>query len=262
MQVDVNKPIEKLLLQAEQGRIYREGITVVIAGLPNVGKSSLLNTLLQEERALVTSIPGTTRDTIEEYVDIQGMPVKIVDTAGIREEADEVEELGIRRARELINMADLILFMIDGSREISEGDRRLYETVAHKPLLPVISKIDICGDSPVDISSLSGAGQGIKISAKMQRGIGELKQRIFDSITTGAGQWEEGGCAPNLRHKQALFAAHEAGERVLSSLQIGLSGDLLAVDLQECLDQLSDIVGETTTEDILDVIFEQFCLGK
>jgi tRNA modification GTPase len=262
MEEEVDKPISYLLNRAEQGRIYRDGITVVIAGLPNVGKSSLLNTILQEERALVTSIPGTTRDSIEEYVDIKGMPVRIVDTAGIREQAGEVEELGIKRARDLINMADLVLFMIDGSREITAEDIRLYQTVSHKPLLQVVNKIDLAADAGADISALPGGGQSIRVSAKKQLGIDELKLKIFDLITSGAEQWEEGGCAPNIRHKQALLSAGEAGRRIIEALNMGLSADLIAVDLQECLDNLGDIVGETTTEDILDVIFHEFCLGK
>ncbi len=259
---EVNSPVSRLLQQADQGRIYREGITVVIAGLPNVGKSSLLNTVLQEERALVTSIPGTTRDSIEEYVDIKGMPVRLIDTAGIREQADEVEGLGIRRAKELINKADLVLFMVDGARAVTDADRRLYKTVSHKPILQVISKIDICEDDSGNLSSFGKSVPMVKISAKKQIGIDELKQKIFDIITTGLVQWEEGGCAPNIRHKHALLGAREAGLRVLDALQTGLTSDLIAVDLQQCLDKLSDIVGETTTEDILDVIFAEFCLGK
>ncbi|MBW1637405.1 MAG: 50S ribosome-binding GTPase, partial [Deltaproteobacteria bacterium] len=262
MEEEVDKPISYLLNQAEQGRIYRDGITVVIAGLPNVGKSSLLNTILQEERALVTSIPGTTRDSIEEYVDIKGMPVRIVDTAGIREQAGEVEELGIKRARDLINRADLVLFMVDGSREITDEDIRLYQTVSHKPLLQVINKIDLAGDTAVELLSLPGTDKSVSVSAKHQFGIDELKLKIFDLITSGAEQWEEGGCAPNLRHKQALLGAREAAKRIIEALNMGLSADLIAVDLQDCLDKLGDIVGETTTEDILDVIFHEFCLGK
>ncbi len=262
MEEEVNNPVQYLLQQADQGRIYREGITVVIAGLPNVGKSSLLNTILQEERALVTAVPGTTRDSIEEFVDINGMPVRLIDTAGIREEADEVEGLGIKRAKELINKADLVLFMIDGARAISDGDRHLYKTVSHKPLLQVISKIDLCEDALMSLPILGESGQTVKVSAKKQIGIDELKQKIFDTITTGMEQWEEGSCAPNVRHKHALLGAREAGQRVLDALRTGLTSDLIAVDLQDCLDRLSDIVGETTTEDILDVIFAEFCLGK
>lgn len=262
LEQDVEGPLKKLLQSADRGRLYREGISLVIAGLPNVGKSSLLNTILQEERALVTSIPGTTRDSIEEIVDIKGMPVRIIDTAGIRDDAGEVEELGIQRARDLINKADLIVFLIDGSREITNGDRKLYNQLKHKPLLPVINKIDIC-DSPItDLASIPGLGECVKISAKEQTGIERLKQAIFTTVTSGNDQWEEGGCAPNVRHKLALIEAVEACDRVLLSLKGGLTNDLIAVDLQGCLDYLAEIVGETTTEDILDVIFEQFCLGK
>jgi len=250
------------LKNAESGRLYREGISLVIAGLPNVGKSSLLNTILQEERALVTSVAGTTRDSIEEIVDIHGLPVRIIDTAGIRENADEVEELGIKRAKELINKADLVLFMIDGSRDVTEEDFKLYESVQHKPVLTVVNKIDISVNATVGLSVFGKVESFIEISAKDQTGIPELKQAIFDSVTGGSEQWEEGGCAPNFRHKQALVLAYEASNRVLSSLEMGFTNDLIAVDLQECLEQLSAIVGETTTEDILDVIFEQFCLGK
>ncbi|MGB3209922.1 MAG: tRNA uridine-5-carboxymethylaminomethyl(34) synthesis GTPase MnmE [Desulforhopalus sp.] len=262
LEQEVLVPMNKLLQNADRGRLYREGISLVIAGLPNVGKSSLLNTILQEERALVTSIPGTTRDSIEEIVDIHGVPVRIIDTAGIREDAGEVEELGIQRARSLINRADLILFLIDGSRDLVAGDRMLFDQVNHKPLLPVINKIDLC-DGPIpDLSALQGIGECIKISAREQQGIERLKQAVFDAVTTGKEQWEEESCAPNLRHKQALLGAVEACERTMSSLQGGFTNDLIAVDLQDCLDYLSEIVGETTTDDILDVIFEQFCLGK
>jgi tRNA modification GTPase len=134
--------------------------------------------------------------------------------------------------------------------------------VSHKPILPVINKIDICDSSVADLSSLLGLGDCIKISAREQLGIERLKQAIFDKVTSGSELWEEGGCAPNVRHKQALIAAVEACDRVMLSLRNGLTNDLIAVDLQECLDYLAEIVGETTTDDILDVIFEQFCLGK
>ncbi|WP_457575195.1 tRNA uridine-5-carboxymethylaminomethyl(34) synthesis GTPase MnmE [Desulfomarina sp.] len=260
---EVEKPISYLLKQAEQGRVYRDGITVVIAGLPNVGKSSLLNTILQEKRALVTEIPGTTRDSIEEYVDIRGLPVRLIDTAGIREEAGEVvEELGIRRAKELINMADLVLFMVDGSRPLEDGDVALYQSVCHKPILIVINKIDIAGSDDVDLRKLSGDCRSVSVSAREQYNIDLLKDQIFQIITTGTDQWEEGGCAPNLRHKLALGKALDACRRAVKTLSGGLTIDLIAVDLQDCLDHLGDIVGTTTTEDILDVIFEQFCLGK
>ena len=262
---EVAEPLNKLLRSADRGRLYREGVSLVIAGLPNVGKSSLLNTILQEERALVTAIPGTTRDSIEEVIDINGMPVRIIDTAGIRDDSGEVEELGIRRARDLINKADLILFLLDGSRPLTDGDRALYEQVKHKPVLPVINKIDLCDKSVCavpEFSAFTGIGECVYISAKEQTGIEKLKNAVFAAVTSGSEQWEEGGCAPNVRHKQALIRAVDACDRIKLSLESGLTNDLIAVDLQDCLDYLAEIVGETTTEDILDVIFEQFCLGK
>ncbi len=261
---EVIAPLEHLLRQAEEGRIFREGISVVIVGLPNVGKSSLLNTLLQEERALVTAIPGTTRDTIEEYLDIQGVPVRIVDTAGIRQGAGEVEEMGIQRARKQIDLADLVLFMLDAQRGVGEDDQQLFATVRHKPLLLVANKIDLA-DQELDIASLGSSKEAhalLQISAKQQRGIEELKQAIFTTVTGDRTQWEEEGCAPNIRHKDALQRANDAAVRLKQGLREGMTSDLLAIDLQDCLDQLNAIVGITTTEDVLDVIFEQFCLGK
>jgi len=260
---EVVAPLRHLLANADQGRLFREGISIVIAGLPNVGKSSLLNTILQEDRALVTPVPGTTRDSIEEFVDIMGMPARIIDTAGIRDEVEEVESLGIRRARELINRADLVLFMLDWSRGVTKGDLDLYREVSHKPLLLLLNKTDIAAETNPDISLFGDKGDTpLKISAKEQTGIEALKKAIFAKVTEGEGQWEEIGCAPNLRHQRSLKAALTGALRIEETLAAGLTNDLVAVDLQECLDCLSEIVGETTTEDILDVIFAQFCLGK
>ncbi len=260
---EVARPIDYLLRCADQGRIYREGVSVVIVGRPNVGKSSLLNALLQEERALVTATPGTTRDSIEEHIDVLGMPVRIADTAGIRKDADEVEELGIQRARRLVNQADVVLFMVDGAAGVAPEDLELFATVAHKPLILLVNKIDLVG-SPAgpDLVALGEDFPRALISAKNQSGLEDLKILLFETVTAGKDQWQEEGCAPNLRHKQSLQKARSACTGVLEGLEAGVTTDLLAVDLQEILDQLGDIVGETTTEDILDVIFEQFCLGK
>ncbi len=261
---EVLAPLEQLLHRAEEGKIFRDGIAVVIVGLPNVGKSSLLNSLLQEERALVTAIPGTTRDTIEEYLDIQGVPVRIVDTAGIRQDADEVEAMGIERARKQIDQADLVLFMLDAVRGAREEDRELFATVNHKPLLLLLNKIDLMEQG----AAIEGFGlekqnrRLIQISAKQQQGIEELKAAIFRTVVGNKDQWQEDGCAPNVRHKAALRRAQEAAVRLKQGLEGMISTDLLAIDLQDCLEELNALVGVTTTEDVLDVIFEQFCLGK
>ncbi len=261
LQEEIIGPLAKLISQADDGRIVREGVSIVIVGRPNVGKSSLLNTLLQEERALVTSIPGTTRDTIEEYIDIHGIPVRIIDTAGIREDVEEVEQLGIKRARESINRADLVLFLVDGSRSIDADDDSLFETVNHKPYITVINKCDL-EQHPEQRAYPHIIGDAVEISAREQTGLDRLKQQIFRRITGGREQWQEEGCTPNLRHKTAMEKGLQALYRVQNGLKSGLTNDLIAVDLLECFDHLGDIVGETTTDDVLDVIFEQFCLGK
>ncbi len=263
LETKVMAPLATLLRQGHQGRILREGITVVIAGLPNVGKSSLLNTMLQEERALVTAIAGTTRDTIEEYVDIEGIPVRIVDTAGIRDTAEEVEGLGIQRAREQIGRADLVLFMIDLVKGISAADHALFASIQHKPVILVANKIDlILGTTPNLEDFRQVALDLVMISAKEQQGITELKQAIFKVVVENKDQWEEEGCTPNIRHQNALKRACTAASRVLQGLQARTTCDLLAIDIQECLAELDAIVGVTTTEDVLDLIFQQFCLGK
>ena len=263
LEAGVRGPLALLLRNADQGKIFREGITVVIAGLPNVGKSSLLNTLLQEERALVTAIPGTTRDTIEEYVDIEGIPVRIVDTAGIRDHAEEVEELGIQRARQQMRQADLVLFMIDLAKGISAADHELFHSIHDKPVILVANKMDLLTQGLPDLTEFGNHPLAqVLISARKQQGITELKQAIFKAVVGNKGQWEEDGCAPNLRHKDALARAYAASSRVLDGLQTRTTSDLLAIDLQECLAELDAIIGVTTTEDILDLIFRQFCLGK
>jgi len=263
LEVKVRKPLAILLSHADHGRIYREGVSVVIAGLPNVGKSSLLNTLLQEDRALVTAIPGTTRDTIEEYIDLQGVPMRIVDTAGIREHAEEVEELGIRRAMQQMEQADLVLFMIDLTRGVSNADRQLFQRIRRKPVVLVANKMDLAPEGSPEMAEFQDYCKAqVSISAKKQLGISALKEAIFQAVIGKKEQWDEEGCAPNVRHKDALIRAYAASERVLSGLQMKTTCDLLAIDLYECLGELDAIVGVTTTEDILDLIFQQFCLGK
>ena len=258
---EVATPLEHLIRNADGGRMVREGVSVVIVGVPNVGKSSLLNTILQEERALVTAIPGTTRDTIEEHVDINGIPVRIVDTAGIRNSAELVEQLGIDRARNQINRADLVLFVVDGSRPLKGEDRELFQTVAHKPLITIVNKSDLTGEGD-ETSDPEMFKDRVYVSALHQDGITELKQAVFRRVTRGTEQWQEEGCAPNMRHKAALEKALESCKSVCTGLEHGLTSDLITIDILDCLNYLGDIVGETTTEDVLDVIFEQFCLGK
>ncbi|PLX46737.1 MAG: tRNA uridine-5-carboxymethylaminomethyl(34) synthesis GTPase MnmE [Desulfobulbaceae bacterium] len=260
---EVLTPLQDLLEAADKGRIYRDGISVVILGRPNVGKSSLLNSLLREERAIVSAVPGTTRDTIEEMLTIGGVPVHIVDTAGIRESAEAVEEIGIERARAKLGQADLVLFLLDATSGITAEDEVLRQALPAKPVLYVVNKIDIVEDYRVDDYHLKLADAPlVAISAKEGDGIAALEQAVYE-LVTGGDQWDPGHeVVPNIRHQAALQKARQAGSRVVDGLSIGLPPDLVAIELQAALDHMGDIIGETTTEDVLDLIFQQFCLGK
>ncbi len=262
LQQQVIIPLEKLIQSAQRGQVFREGVSVVILGRPNVGKSSLLNGLLREDRAIVTSVPGTTRDTIEEVLDIKGLPVRIIDTAGIREHAGVVEVIGINRAKEKLDRADFVIFLVDGPGGITGDDRKLLKLVGQKPVLFAVNKIDIMDYDPVIFTDFCGESIPYGISAKHHVGIKELEDGLY-SLVTGGSDWDPGhGVVPNVRHLQALKKGVSAAHLVQEGLFHGLPADLLAIDLQDVLDGLGDIVGETTTEDVLDVIFEQFCLGK
>jgi tRNA modification GTPase len=270
LKVEVEEPLVELIARADEGKIFREGISAVILGRPNVGKSSLLNTLLEEDRALVTPVPGTTRDTIEEFVNIKGMPVRIVDTAGIRHTSETVEEMGIQRARAKLADAELVLFMLDATEPLTEEDQALYNSVRknsrNQKVLLVLNKIDISpGVTPEQYSAALRSEPLVSVSAKEHTGILELKDTVF-SLITGSSKgprWDPGAAVvPNVRHKGALKKGLEACRRVEKGLEAEVSPDLLAIDLQATLGHLGDIVGETTTEDVLDMIFERFCIGK
>ncbi|MCI5165587.1 MAG: tRNA uridine-5-carboxymethylaminomethyl(34) synthesis GTPase MnmE [Candidatus Electrothrix sp. GM3_4] len=276
LQEQVEQPLQLLLALADQGRVIREGVKAVIAGRPNVGKSSLLNQLLQEERALVTEIPGTTRDTIEELISVHGIPVHLVDTAGIRDHEDAVEELGIERARQKMREADLVLFVVDASQGLSEIDQSLYASLDDRKRIVVLNKIDIAGEStsksvdesadesPLqELSSFFGAVPQVRTAAKKGVGIPELRETIYQTIIGEEEEMSERiSCAPNLRHKMILEKTLTACFQVKETLVGGVPADLLAVDLRAALDHLADIVGLTTPDDVLDVLFSRFCLGK
>lgn len=257
-------PLEELLRAAERGRIYREGIAVVILGRPNVGKSSLLNSLLREERAIVTEIPGTTRDTIEDFLNIKGMPVRIVDTAGIRDNAEAVEELGIQRARRKQEEADLVLLVVDAAAGVQADDLALAGSLGDRPALLVVNKIDLCpAGGLAEYGAIAPALPVVAVSARTGAGLDRLEEAIFAAVTGGAGGGEpEHLCVPNARHRQALQGALGSAQQLAAALANGLPPDLAAIEVQAALEQLGEIVGETTSEDLLDTIFSRFCLGK
>ncbi len=261
LQREVMTPLADLVTAARTTAIYRDGVKAVIVGRPNVGKSSLLNALLREERAIVTAIPGTTRDIIEEYLDIRGIPVRIVDTAGIRESKETVEALGIQRARQKAAEADIVLAVLDGSEPPTDDDTALLDSLADKSCILVCNKMDIgkrenCRQLEARYPDLPV----VPLSARTGAGIDDLETAIYDTVTRGAAG--DGTVSPNARQLAALKKALAAAERLAAGLADGLPYDLVAVDLQDALDHLADIVGQTTPDDILDHIFAEFCIGK
>ncbi len=255
--------IDALLRSSEGGKILREGISTAIIGRPNVGKSSLLNALLMEDRAIVTKIPGTTRDIIEEFINIDGIALKIVDTAGIRKAKGLAEEAGVRRSLRAIDGADLILLVLDGSQVLKEEDRTLFEKVKGRQGVIVLNKNDLPPKiEEDDLSKVIGEKPLVKISATEMTGIEELRKAISDLIFTGKVISQEGAIITKLRHKKNLLDAKENLENFRDLLAEGQSSEFLALDLREALDHIGEIVGIVTTENILDRIFSEFCIGK
>jgi len=256
----LKEEIKKLIEGYEEGKIYREGLTTAIVGKPNVGKSSLLNALLMKDRAIVTEIPGTTRDIIEEYVNIKGIPLKIVDTAGIREAHDLVEAEGIKRSLKAVESAELVLLVIDSSRSIDRLDEEIINKVIHKKVIVVINKKDIKSTEFHLPESLKDK-PAVEISALNAEGIEDLKELIFN--TTISGKYEkEGIVVTKLRHKLSLEKAFESLNNAYESFKKREPLEITAMFLREALNFLGQIVGVVTTEEILNLIFSEFCIGK
>ena len=259
----VKKDIEALLATSTRGKILRDGIKTVILGRPNVGKSSLLNKILNEERAIVTDIPGTTRDTIEEFVSIDGIPLRIVDTAGIRQTDDLVEQIGVDRARDVIQSADLVIGIFDASREIDEEDREIIDLVNSKNSIVLLNKIDLNEDYDLDyLEGLLDDKEIIKTSMIEDLGIEELLERIQDIFYSGQVDMDSDIVITNIRHKDQLEKSLANIESALEDIQLEVPLDCIEVDLQDCWNNLGEISGDTISEDVLDRVFEEFCIGK
>jgi tRNA modification GTPase len=257
------KRIEELLKGAQTGRILREGLRTVILGRPNVGKSSLLNALSRTERAIVTDIPGTTRDILEEQISLRGIPLHIVDTAGIRETEDVVERIGVERSREALREADLVLFMIDASRELTQTDRELLQEVRNYPTIVLLNKLDLPRKVQTEeIRRLAGGAHVIEMSIKKGRGIGALEDEVERLFFAGELEGKESTYLSNARHISLLEKAKRQLEEALSSARMGMTLDLVAVDLRNAWETLGEVIGQAVGEDLLDQIFSQFCLGK
>lgn len=250
-----------LLASYAHGKVIRDGISVLLAGKPNVGKSSLLNALTLEQRAIVSHIPGTTRDVIEEIVNIDGLPVRIIDSAGIRDSHDEIEQEGIRRSLEKLALADLVLFLVDGSADLDSQDRDLMQAITAKRFIAVVNKVDL---PPVlDESRLPAGAEIVRISSKHGSGIDGLRSAIFRSfVSEQVLTSREHVAVTSVRHRDILARALQGLECFRSQLVSGASGELLAIDLRDSLAAIGEITGETTPDSILDIIFSSFCIGK
>jgi tRNA modification GTPase len=264
--------MDELLRTAHEGQILRRGIRTAIIGRPNAGKSSLLNQLLGHDRAIVSTIPGTTRDTIEETANIRGVPVVFIDTAGLREAGDEIEAEGIRRSRESLAKAELILHVLDASEPLTEGDRKYLAEFEGKKRILVLNKTDLprrlvmCSGTLASAGDLSGkpqfAATTIEVSCLTGAGLEALKDAIKQSVWSGEIKAEMLQVMINSRHQEALKRAREAIGRAAGALREDLSLELVALDLRVGVDAVGEIVGKTSTEDLLDSIFSQFCIGK
>lgn len=242
-----------------EGRLLREGLSVAIVGRPNVGKSSLLNKLLEKDRAIVTEIPGTTRDVIEDYLNIKGLPIRVLDTAGIRASKDMVEEEGIRRSLRAIEEADLVLCVIDRSEPIHEEDQRIIKHLHGKKTIFVLNKADL--PPKADIALLPPDSPKVVLSAKTGEGISELKETIYNEAL-GQTAKTETTIITNARHKKALDSAAEALQDAIECFKRKEPLEFVAMQLRDALSYIGEITGQTTPDDILNIIFSEFCIGK
>jgi tRNA modification GTPase len=258
------KKTRDMVASYEEGKVFREGISCTIIGKANVGKSSLLNILLKEDRAIVTPIPGTTRDVIEEVLNIRGIPVRLVDTAGLRITVDPIEMEGVRRTRQRVADSDLILFVLDGSQRLSQEDTEILCEVETRKKVIVVNKRDLPPSISTDqIRKFSEKDPAVFISALKNTGIDELKETIYGSLIQRKVRTSPGYLiVANVRHKDALSKAGESIIHALKGLEEGTSPEFIAFEVRSALDAIGEIIGETAHEDVLNRIFEQFCIGK
>ncbi|WP_416175718.1 tRNA uridine-5-carboxymethylaminomethyl(34) synthesis GTPase MnmE [Clostridium sp.] len=257
------KEIDEILKGADEGKIIRDGLSIVIVGKPNVGKSSLLNTFMDENRAIVTDIPGTTRDVIEEYININGIPVKMIDTAGIRDTDDLVEKIGVEKSKEKIRQSDLIIFMLDSSRNLDREDKEImdYVKVNGKKYIIILNKSDL--DNKIDLDCIKDLDlhNVIKTSLKSGEGVDKLKDLIKKLFFNGEVK-ADNFFITNTRHKEALIKAKKSFIEALDVLKNTQAIDLASIDLRNAWSSLGEITGDTLEDDIINKIFSKFCLGK
>jgi len=253
--------LKDLIKGFSEGKVIREGIKAVICGRPNVGKSSLLNALLREERSIVTSCAGTTRDTIEELIDIKGIPVRIADTAGILEPKDLIEHKAVKRARRYIDSADIVVLLFDGGKSLNRDDLKLIRKLKERTVIAVINKMD--ARQKIDIDKIKRTFTRVfKISAKNARNINLLEDAIADLVYRGKVPAQEPVLVSNYRHAELLRKAQKLIEEALVSLNNKVPGEFIAYEIKGAVGFLDDILGKNFSEDLLDKIFSKFCIGK
>ena len=258
---EVDKDLDSLEKSFYNGKIIREGIRTAIIGRPNAGKSSLLNVILNEERAIVTDIEGTTRDTIEEYISIEGVPLKIIDTAGIRNANDEVEKIGVNKAIEIAKKSDIVIAIFDITREFNDEDKKILELVKEKNAIIVLNKIDLKNDKKIE--ELKGLNKPIvKISTKTQEGIETLYKEITKIFKLNEIASDGELIVSNNRHKKLILNARENLNKAKETIKNNMPIDIISGYMKEILEELGKITGESVTEDVIHEIFSKFCLGK
>ena len=257
-----SKEISELLKTADDGRMIQEGIKTVILGKPNAGKSSLLNYLVGEDRAIVTEIAGTTRDILEEYISLNGITLRVIDTAGIRDTEDVVEKIGVGKARQMAEDADLILYVVDSSMPLDENDQEIMELLKGRKSITIYNKTDLTPVVDIEFLKEKTASPVIPVSAVEETGIGQLEDEIRRMFFQGELSFNDEVYITNARHKAALEEALESLKLVKNSIEMGMAEDFFSIDLMNAYESLGRIVGESVGEDLVNEIFSKFCVGK
>lgn len=259
----IKNEIDQLLETGTQGKIMREGLSTVIVGKPNVGKSSMLNNLIQDNKAIVTEVAGTTRDVLEEYVNVRGVPLRLVDTAGIRDTEDIVEKIGIERSRKALSEADLILFVLNNNEPLTEEDRTLYEVIKNEDAIVIVNKTDLERRLDIEeVKTMIGDTSLIQTSMLKQEGIDELELQIRDLFFGGEVQNQDMTYVSNSRHISLLKQARQTIQDAIDAAEAGIPMDMVQIDLTRTWEILGEIIGESASDELINQLFSQFCLGK
>ncbi|MCT1926726.1 tRNA uridine-5-carboxymethylaminomethyl(34) synthesis GTPase MnmE [Staphylococcus pasteuri] len=259
----IKQEINQLLETGAQGKIMREGLSTVIVGRPNVGKSSMLNNLIQDNKAIVTEVAGTTRDVLEEYVNVRGVPLRLVDTAGIRDTEDIVEKIGVERSRKALSQADLILFVLNNNEALTEDDQTLYDVVKNEDVIVIINKTDLETNLDInEVKEMIGDTPLIQTSMLKQEGIDELEIQIRDLFFGGDVQNQDMTYVSNSRHISLLKQARQSIQDAIDAAESGIPMDMVQIDLTRTWEILGEIIGESASDELIDQLFSQFCLGK